>query len=592
MTGFTAPEEDGWGQGRTADSLIWHSARSPKGMVQLAYYALDDLKERGWCKSELGLLMEDDLAFASLLSRPRIRDHKNCRGVLCDAYQTNEATYKARHVEDQCNCGFVEVPSDLLTCALSKKMIPKIIITEELELQVKSERDYPYIAISHVWADGLGNAVSNALPRCQLRRLRDYANALNHTLNPTSPSPATSPVALWMDTLCVPVHPDAKAYRKEAILLLGETFSKATAVLVLDRELEIVESTSTAFLELALRIICSGWMKRLWTLQEATLAGETQGSDKLYFQMRDGPFLYQKNDQDRKSMGEGKGEVEIDSEERSFLRDEAVIGTLREQVPSMQAIRNKRAPFQNIYDAIQFRSTSKSEDVPVCITSLLGHDPSTTISALDVERRMANFYMLMREVPCGVAWVPTAEKLGIRPFRWAPKHITSCSKIEWVSAWEDGICDAAGLHVRASGFIFAESEMQRHGLGSALPTVFRMAYEDSGDMADQLLWPQLRQGQDAASEIPLQRGLALIFRPLWSPPDVLAQSDEIPERNDVIAVVIEDTVNSACGDNGTHSPEYVCRIVGFLSGEQLVDASEVGLRCGYTTADDQRWCLT
>jgi len=53
-------------------------------MEQLAYYAPDDLEERGWCKSELGPSVEDDLTFASLHSRPRIGDHKNCRGVLCE----------------------------------------------------------------------------------------------------------------------------------------------------------------------------------------------------------------------------------------------------------------------------------------------------------------------------------------------------------------------------------------------------------------------------------------------------------------------------------------------------------------------------
>ena len=29
----------------------------------------------------------------------------------------------------------------------------------------------PYIAISHVWADGLGNVFSNSLPRCQIAYL-------------------------------------------------------------------------------------------------------------------------------------------------------------------------------------------------------------------------------------------------------------------------------------------------------------------------------------------------------------------------------------------------------------------------------------
>ncbi|KAF8346761.1 hypothetical protein F5887DRAFT_1073429 [Amanita rubescens] len=108
-------------------------------------------------------------------------------------------------------------------------------ITEQLELRVVVEDNYPYIAFSHVWADGLGNPHTNALPRCQLRRLRDHATELDriHNLASTSES-ADLPVALWLDTLCIPVNPSAKAYRKKAIQLLGKTFNEADAVLALD----------------------------------------------------------------------------------------------------------------------------------------------------------------------------------------------------------------------------------------------------------------------------------------------------------------------------------------------------------------------
>ncbi|KAF8346749.1 hypothetical protein F5887DRAFT_1180672 [Amanita rubescens] len=84
-------------------------------------------------------------------------------------------------------------------------------------------------------ADGLGNPHTNALPRCQLRRLRDHATELDriHNLASTSES-ADLPVALWLDTLCIPVNPSAKAYRKKAIQLLGKTFNEADAVLALD----------------------------------------------------------------------------------------------------------------------------------------------------------------------------------------------------------------------------------------------------------------------------------------------------------------------------------------------------------------------
>jgi len=251
-------------------------------MVQLSNIARTELEERGWCESELDLLA-DDLEFLSLLSRPRMRDHSNCGDTLCNAYQTDEATYRTRHVHDICSCEFVNVETNVLVAALAEGRIPKVVITEDLMLQVVSDPGYPYVALSHVWADGLGNAKSNALPRCQLQRFRDYANHLYSMHNPaTSSSPS---VAFWMDTLCIPVDPTARTYRKKAIQLLDKTFHDAAAALVLDRELEIVESAPASFHELGMRILCSGWVKRLWTLQEATLAGEAEGTDKIYIQM-------------------------------------------------------------------------------------------------------------------------------------------------------------------------------------------------------------------------------------------------------------------------------------------------------------------
>ena len=116
-------------------------------------------------------------------------------------------------------------------------------------------------------ADGLGNPKENALPVCQLERLRDRCVNLNQARDTRvrrSPK-MDNQVYLWMDTLCIPVHPSAERHRKKAIRLLGKTFHEAAAVLVVDRELDYVESATSSFLELGMRILCSGWMKRLWT---------------------------------------------------------------------------------------------------------------------------------------------------------------------------------------------------------------------------------------------------------------------------------------------------------------------------------------
>ena len=89
-----------------------------------------------------------------------------------------------------------------------------------------------------------------------------------------------------MDTFCIPVHPATRKQRKLTIQRLRDTFwSIAAAVLVLDRELKTVDSQTMPFVEFGIRVLCGGWIKRLWTLEESAFSGP----EKLFFQMPDGP---------------------------------------------------------------------------------------------------------------------------------------------------------------------------------------------------------------------------------------------------------------------------------------------------------------
>lgn len=149
MPGFLATEEEGWGRDRISKCLDRGNAYS-EGMDQLSALARADLESQGWCESELDLLTPEDLAFSSLLPRPRIRDHSGCGDIICKAYQTDESTYETRHVEDGCTCDFIGAKITALVAALIENKVPKLIITEDLQFRVISESDYPYVALSHV----------------------------------------------------------------------------------------------------------------------------------------------------------------------------------------------------------------------------------------------------------------------------------------------------------------------------------------------------------------------------------------------------------------------------------------------------------
>ena len=113
----------------------------------------------------------------------------------------------------------------------------------------------PFIAISHVWSHGLGNPTMNELPLCQVRFLCELGKRLGG-----------EDAVLWIDTLSVPIDPEAK---RVAIFKLRRVYSEASKVLVIDKDLMQVGSDQT---EQIMQFLSSEWQRRLWTLQEGRLA--------------------------------------------------------------------------------------------------------------------------------------------------------------------------------------------------------------------------------------------------------------------------------------------------------------------------------
>jgi hypothetical protein len=81
-----------------------------------------------------------------------------------------------------------------------------------------------------------------------------------------------------MDTLCVP-RSSSEAY-KEAINKMRDVYANAERVLVLDAEL-MASTSECSYEEINMRILCSTWIRRLWTIQEAVLA------KRLVFQFKE-----------------------------------------------------------------------------------------------------------------------------------------------------------------------------------------------------------------------------------------------------------------------------------------------------------------
>ncbi|KAI1377275.1 hypothetical protein F4677DRAFT_444500 [Hypoxylon crocopeplum] len=305
-------------------------------------------------------------------------------------------------------------------------------------LAVSDGRGVYYIAFSHVWVDGLGNPSLNALPSCQIRRLYNLAVTLRGAFNLNESNPK---VAIWIDILYIPVTPELKEYRKRTIRLLAQIYIEAMVVLVLGGELCRFESRKAPALELGIRVLCSGWLKRLWTLQEASLASDIQGASVLYFQMADGPAYWNRLSrcfQYKPSYFEvslppkpSTTAVSIRDTKADLLYEMHLMTAMEDRIPSVRVISNPRfdTKFQKVMHAVQNRYTSKAEDEPVCLASLVGLDPQSILNAKDIDNRMAEFYKLLRELPTVILFsefgVPNflATNLTIPPYRWAPRSL-------------------------------------------------------------------------------------------------------------------------------------------------------------------------
>jgi hypothetical protein len=136
---------------------------------------------------------------------------------------------------------------------------------------VECEFDTKYVAVSHVWAHGLGGTTETGLPICQVARLARLAKAILKC-------PLENAV-FWINSTCIPGAPEA---RGQTISQLGQVYKNACAVLVVDDSISQVGSaTSHLRKDIMLAISASDWMHRLWTFQEGLLA------KTLYFEMHE-----------------------------------------------------------------------------------------------------------------------------------------------------------------------------------------------------------------------------------------------------------------------------------------------------------------
>lgn len=211
--------------------------------------------------------------------------HEACDEIICRA--GNSDGHIPHHVIQSCECELIHVDERLLIDCLKEDCLPLLRLKEERNLDgisvevVASTETTRYVALSHVWADGLGNPRETALPRCQLSRLKALIDQLDSdvTQNWWDHPERPSEMLLWCDTLCCPMA--SSEGKNMALAKIYRTYNEASEVLVLDQGLISRRAGGMRVDEACLRIVASRWLTRLWTLQESALPG---WKNNLWFQ--------------------------------------------------------------------------------------------------------------------------------------------------------------------------------------------------------------------------------------------------------------------------------------------------------------------
>lgn len=416
---------------------------------------VERFKISGWCPSQIEIMMGTTRSlqslhfFASMQGSISAGCHGLCNKWMCVAHQTDLEHYATQHVSQDCGCNDLHVDTSSLNTVLTSGSFPLLRIREaeildELTVDiVASQPDTCYLALSHVWADGLGNAKANALPRCQLQFLRNIVQSLRPKLGSKN---AQSELLLWCDTMCCPVVPGEA--KNKALAQMKTIYERATCVLVLDASIRLYKSDGMGAEEAWARIYVSGWMRRLWTLQEGALPEKR----RVWFQFRDqavnSESLWQRNyESSNNDLGQRGLAGDIIWRMRTFglffNRDSNIPGG---DLAAVEA-------------ALRHRSVSVSSDEPLLIGNLLGLDVARILDGSD-ETRIHRMWSLMSAAVCGVPkdlLFRLGPRLREKGYRWAPSsmlhHDDSNPDLQiFQDEGSQGSVTQHGLMVRLSGY--------------------------------------------------------------------------------------------------------------------------------------------
>ncbi|KAL8749425.1 MAG: hypothetical protein Q9184_006813, partial [Pyrenodesmia sp. 2 TL-2023] len=397
--------------------------------------------------------------------------HHECTADHCTSTAIDPVTYEPSHrrtcitgATPYIDCSMVSVSTDCIADMILQDSFPLIEIQVQanggIELKVhKYKIGLRYVAVSHVWSGGLGNAKANSMRSCQLRyldhllrRLRENGDddldrrhgsrkiddSIDDFRARLGFARREMPLLLWIDTLCIPVGPKHSVAYKMTLNRMAQIYVTAQCTVVLDPELQTMNHQAMRVEQTYAHILCSSWMSRSWTFQEACMA-------RIWFvQFADGYFAVDKHYIEYRKMYRRLTNLEP-SEPHGAIPPPSTLGmqsiwlmhdlaTWFREMPVLAKIRygDPRELMSNLEDWQNFamawnglrdRSTTKAEDLYGIIAVVVDLSAGAVLK-LRREERLPAIYRSQRTLPLSLLY-QTSPKILDRKGQstWAPAGI-------------------------------------------------------------------------------------------------------------------------------------------------------------------------
>ena len=464
-------------------------------------------------------------------------NHEHCSAELCTALTINPHLYETAHTLQGCACSMLALEVQEIGRILKKGKLPLIEIDPHCDLSAirlrlrDDDAQTPFVAISHVWADGLENVQKSSLPVCSLQEI----SRLVHKL-PRDDSMSDELFPFWIDTICVPVEP--VELKQLALTLLREPYARAKHVLVLDNYLRSISSEELDITNIMARLNCSNWIGRLWTLQEGRLA------KRVWFQFQDKALessllleeylkpSFQRN---------------IEAYHRKILADFCGYWSATDTFEHMDPeATDQRGIIYRVRSMLQSRAVSVPSDEALCLFSLAGLDMNRVSSISPSETlRMTAFWQQMTDIPSGLVFSRYPRKLDVAGYRWAPmSFLGTLERRSWAGPARveqdlTAVPTPQGLLVRMPGYTCTLDL-------NSLPSFEFLTFRSEGNLYDvyfRLPWHQ-------ALDPKAYRGRQVVAILLANPIHDLVRHDPRSTRHDRWAISSRGVLGVLTGDDG------------------------------------------